>query len=100
MALDPSQQVNSNIAKPASNWEPLLEQSAFAPTRKMRVVGVGAGFAGLILAHKVQHELQLENEIDLVIYERNADVGGTWFENTYPGAGCDIPARKRHSLAF
>jgi hypothetical protein len=66
--------------------DPLLEQPAFAPTRKMRVVCVGAGFSGLLVAHKVQHELKLEDEIDLTIYERNADIGGTWFENTYPGA--------------
>lgn len=66
--------------------EPLLEQPAFTPTRKMRVVCVGAGFSGLLVAHKVQHELKLENEVDLCIYEKNPDIGGTWFENTYPGA--------------
>ncbi len=30
--------------------------------------------------------------IDLQIFEKNADVGGTWFENIYPGIRCDIPA--------
>ena len=64
----------------------LLEQPAFTRTRKMRVVCVGAGFSGLLVAHKVQHELKLEEEVDLAIYERNPDIGGTWFENTYPGA--------------
>jgi cation diffusion facilitator CzcD-associated flavoprotein CzcO len=39
-----------------------------------------------MIAHKVQHDLKLEDEIDLCIYDRNADIGGTWFENTYPGA--------------
>ncbi|KAI4173141.1 MAG: hypothetical protein LQ343_003068 [Gyalolechia ehrenbergii] len=28
---------------------------------------------------------------------RNSDVGGTWFENTYPGVGCDVPS---HSYTF
>ena len=28
---------------------------------------------------------------DFVILERNESVGGTWFEHTYPGCGCDIP---------
>lgn len=27
-----------------------------------------------------------------VIYEKNEDVGGTWFENRYPGVMCDVPA--------
>lgn len=26
------------------------------------------------------------------IYEKNEGVGGTWFENTYPGCACDVPA--------
>ena len=30
--------------------------------------------------------------VDLQIYEKNEGVGGTWFENRYPGVGCDIPA--------
>jgi hydroxyversicolorone monooxygenase len=30
--------------------------------------------------------------MDHVIYEKNADVGGTWFQNTYPGVMCDVPA--------
>ncbi|KIW77772.1 hypothetical protein Z517_07605 [Fonsecaea pedrosoi CBS 271.37] len=29
---------------------------------------------------------------ELTIYEKNKDVGGTWFENRYPGCACDIPA--------
>jgi cation diffusion facilitator CzcD-associated flavoprotein CzcO len=57
--------------------------------RRLRVACMGAGFSGVymsILAEKVLHE------IDLVIYEKNSDLGGTWFENRYPGCACDIPA--------
>ncbi|KAF5661752.1 monooxygenase [Fusarium heterosporum] len=28
----------------------------------------------------------------LTIYEKNPQVGGTWFENTYPGCACDVPS--------
>jgi hypothetical protein len=28
--------------------------------------------------------------VEHVIYEKNADIGGTWLENRYPGAACDI----------
>ena len=57
--------------------------------RPLRVAVIGAGFSGLymtILAEKV-----LEN-VELVVYEKNPELGGTWFENTYPGLACDIPA--------
>ncbi|CAG9940260.1 unnamed protein product [Clonostachys rosea f. rosea IK726] len=56
---------------------------------RLRVAVIGAGLtgieAGVLLPAKVPN-------IDLVIYEKNADVGGTWFENIYPGVRCDIPA--------
>jgi len=57
--------------------------------RPLRAAVIGAGFSGLymtILAEKV-----LKN-VDLVVYEKNPELGGTWFENTYPGLACDIPA--------
>ncbi|OAL38894.1 hypothetical protein AYO20_01645 [Fonsecaea nubica] len=78
------------------NWVPLLDTPVLT-RRKLRIVCIGAGFSGLTLAHKIQHELKLEDVIDLQIYEKNADVGGTWYENTYPGAACDIPA---HAYTF
>ena len=68
--------------------EPLFEK------RQLRIVCVGAGAAGLQLAYKA--ERLLEN-IDLQIYEKNSDVGGTWLENRYPGCTCDIPS---HSYQF
>ena len=33
----------------------------------------------------------MEN-IELVVYEKNGDLGGTWLENRYPGCACDIPS--------
>ncbi len=38
--------------------------------------------------------LQLERAglHEVVIFEKNDGVGGTWRENTYPGAGCDVPS--------
>jgi cation diffusion facilitator CzcD-associated flavoprotein CzcO len=52
------------------------------------VLIVGAGFAGLGTAIRL-----LQNGIDeFVILERGDRVGGTWRDNTYPGAACDIPS--------
>ncbi|KAA1416972.1 NAD(P)/FAD-dependent oxidoreductase [Nocardioides humilatus] len=49
---------------------------------------IGTGFGGLAAAI----ELKQRGFDDLVIFERGADVGGVWRENTYPGAACDIPS--------
>lgn len=52
----------------------------------LTVAIVGAGFAGLCLALK----LKAAGIHDFVVIDKNPEVGGTWFENTYPGAACDI----------
>jgi cation diffusion facilitator CzcD-associated flavoprotein CzcO len=49
---------------------------------------VGAGFTGLGAAIK----LARAGVEDIVILERADRVGGTWRDNTYPGAACDIPS--------
>lgn len=51
--------------------------------RKLSIICIGAGFSGLALAHEVASG-QLEN-VQLTVYEKNSAVGGTWFENRYPG---------------
>lgn len=67
----------------APNWVPILENPVYAP-RKLRLVCIGAGYAGLMLAYHLR-EAKMEEFIDLRIYEKNHDVGGTWLENRYPG---------------
>ncbi|KAF4768774.1 hypothetical protein HAV15_002064 [Penicillium sp. str.  len=59
--------------------------------RNLRVVCIGAGISGIILAHKLKHEHPLDF-VDFTIYEKNCEVGGSWFENVYPGVRCDVPA--------
>jgi len=49
---------------------------------------IGSGFGGLAAAI----ELKKHGHDDIVILEKGADVGGTWRENTYPGAACDVPS--------
>ncbi|EAS33138.3 flavin-binding monooxygenase [Coccidioides immitis RS] len=77
------------------DWTIDPELFAFTP-RRLRVVCIGAGFAGLTLAYKLKHERPLDF-VDFTIYERNSEVGGTWLKNVYPGVGCDIPS---HSYVF
>jgi len=52
------------------------------------VLIIGSGFAGLGAAIK----LAQAGKSDFVVIERGSEVGGTWRDNTYPGAACDVPS--------
>ena len=58
------------------------------PSAQPSVVIVGTGFGGLGMAI----ELKRAGFENLVLLEKGDDIGGVWRENTYPGAGCDIPS--------
>ncbi|KAF2713802.1 FAD/NAD(P)-binding domain-containing protein [Pleomassaria siparia CBS 279.74] len=60
-------------------------------TRKLKVLTIGAGFSGILMAYQIQKYCDAAN-VEHVIYEKNADIGGTWLENRYPGCGCDVPS--------
>lgn len=59
------------------------------------VIIVGAGFSGLGAAIRLREA----GVRDPVILERSSRVGGTWRDNIYPGAACDIPAHL-YSFSF
>ena len=52
--------------------------------RALRMIIVGAGLSG-IGAVKLYKETFPDRDVELVIYEKNSDVTGTWLENRYPG---------------
>jgi cation diffusion facilitator CzcD-associated flavoprotein CzcO len=56
--------------------------------RHLGVFVIGSGFAGLGTAIK----LAQAGRDDYLVVERGEDVGGTWRDNTYPGAACDVPS--------
>jgi cation diffusion facilitator CzcD-associated flavoprotein CzcO len=49
---------------------------------------IGSGFSGVGAAIKLDEA----GHHDFVVLERGEDVGGTWHDNTYPGAACDVPS--------
>lgn len=57
-------------------------------------VMVGAGFGGLCAAIKLR-----EAGRSVLILEKGQDVGGTWRDNTYPGAACDVQSHL-YSFSF
>ncbi|KAF4311955.1 Flavin-containing monooxygenase-like protein [Botryosphaeria dothidea] len=66
----------------------ILEQP-MGTKRRVKVVLMGAGASSLNFFKKAEEELE---KVDIVCYEKNHDVGGTWLVNRYPGCACDIPS--------
>jgi len=56
---------------------------------------IGAGFAGIGTAI----QLRKAGIDSFTIFERAGEIGGTWRDNTYPGAACDVPSHV-YSLSF
>ena len=55
---------------------------------------MGAGMSGLLAAHRLQ-----QAGVPFVVFEKDEEVGGTWWENTYPGCRVDNPSHN-YSYSF
>lgn len=64
------------------------------PARDLKVAIVGAGLSGLVMAHRL-----VQAGVSVVVFEKNAEVGGTWLENRYPGCRLDT-SNFAYSFAF
>jgi 4-hydroxyacetophenone monooxygenase len=71
---------------------PTWHKSDVAPDADFTVLVVGAGMSGLLAAHRLR-----QAGVDVVIVEKNDDVGGTWYENSYPGCRVDNP---NHNFSY
>ncbi|KAL5621545.1 hypothetical protein BROUX41_006445 [Berkeleyomyces rouxiae] len=58
--------------------------------RPIRIITIGAGASGINLIRTLRD--QLEGPFEHVVYDKNPQVGGTWYENRYPGCRCDVPS--------
>ena len=65
---------------------PELQMVPAAARAKFKVLIVGSGMSGLLAGIRLQ-----EAGIPFEIVERHANVGGTWYQNTYPGCRVDSP---------
>ena len=63
--------------------------------RPLKVRVIGAGYSGIYLGIRIPQRLR---NVDLQIYEKNEGIGGTWWENRYPGitASKSCKSRKSH----
>ena len=53
----------------------------------LNAIIVGSGFSGLCIAIKMQ-----QAGMSYAVLEQAESIGGTWRDNTYPGAACDVPS--------
>ena len=65
---------------------PSWRAAEVAPGRSLTVAVIGAGMSGIATARRLR-----QAGFSVHVYEKNADVGGTWLENSYPGCRVDVP---------
>ncbi len=77
----------TNFVNRDNTWKPELEKlTGGSPVENFSVIVVGAGMSGICTGIKLK-----EAGINYTILEKNAAVGGTWYENSYPDCGVDTP---------
>lgn len=70
----------ANDAHSALDPNYTITEKPIGTRRPIRVACMGAGYSGLMMATVFSQKMQNKNA-ELVIYERNEDLGGTWLEN-------------------
>ena len=66
-----------------------------AETAELDVAIIGADFSGLGMAIA----LKKAGRTNFRVFEKEADLGGTWWLNRYPGCACDVPSHL-YSFSF
>lgn len=74
------------LALPRDLGAPDWQKANIAPDRDFSVAVIGAGLSGIAAAYRLE-----QAGVAYKVFERNADVGGVWWENVYPGCRLDTP---------
>lgn len=82
------------ITVPHDRGAPGWHVSEFPHAAELKVAVIGSGFAGIAAAYRLQ-----QAGLDFTLFEKNSEIGGVWWENTYPGCRLDTP-NFAYSLSF
>ncbi|KAF2138419.1 uncharacterized protein K452DRAFT_321006 [Aplosporella prunicola CBS 121167] len=90
--------VNGETHKPldGAQRKAWISERCVDQPRPLKLIYIGAGVSGITGAISF---LEKVPNLELVIYEKNPEVGGTWYENRYPGCACDVPSHS-YQLSF
>lgn len=84
------------VTVPADIPASVVEDRSVDESRPLRVVVIGAGITGILSCIRF---VQRVPNLDLCIYDKNPDIGGTWLENKYPGCACGMLSNARDSAS-
>lgn len=74
------------LSFPIDSGAPTWNLGDVAPDVDFRVAVIGAGITGIAAAHRLS-----QAGVPFAVFEKNPKVGGTWYENVYPGCRLDTP---------
>lgn len=57
-----------------------IREQPYGTKKKLRVILMGAGASTVNFLKRAEEEM---SDLDICVYEKNSDVGGTWLENRY-----------------
>ena len=65
--------------------QPLISKRSVDSARPVKIIYIGAGISGIVAGIKFPERIR---NLNLTIYDKNPELGGTWYENRYPGCAC------------
>lgn len=88
--------IPAKLRAPATAFkEPyVVKDEPYGAQASLRVIIIGAGVSGIDMLRTLKRHT---SSISSTIYEKNPKVGGTWYENRYPGCASDDPS---HSYQY
>jgi 4-hydroxyacetophenone monooxygenase len=86
--------LSSEVARRIDPELPELQMPRLKVSGSYKVLVIGAGVAGIAAAHQLE-----DMGVEYTILEMQPEVGGSWLQNTYPGAGVDTPSHL-YSFSF